>query len=48
VEPEEMTAAMQRLDKHMSVAMDMHATMQEQLEAVFCMQSMLRLSGESH
>jgi hypothetical protein len=41
-------AAMQQLDKCMSIAMDVHATMQELLEAVFSMQSVLRLHGEGH
>jgi hypothetical protein len=32
----------------MSAAMDMHATTEEMLEAVFSMQSMLRLYTEGH
>jgi hypothetical protein len=39
VEPEETTVARQRLDKHVSTAMDMHAKLEELLETVFSMQS---------
>jgi hypothetical protein len=37
--------AWEQLDKHVSVAMDVHTTI-ELLEAVFSMQSMLRLYNE--
>jgi hypothetical protein len=43
VEPEEMAVARQWLDKHVSAATDMHATIEELLETMFSMQSILRL-----
>jgi hypothetical protein len=43
VDPEETAFARQQHAKHMSMAMDMHAAIEELLEAVFSMQSMLRL-----
>jgi hypothetical protein len=48
VEPEQMAAVRLCLSKHMSAAMDMPATIEELLEAVFSMQSMPRLYSEGH
>jgi ribosome-interacting GTPase 1 len=48
VEPEELAVARQQLNKHVSVAMDMQATIKELLETMFSMQSMLRIYSESH
>jgi hypothetical protein len=48
MEPEETAVARQQFDKHVSAVMDMHATVEELLETMFSMQSMLRLYSESH
>jgi hypothetical protein len=48
VEAEWTAVTRQWLNKHMSTAMDMHATIEELLEAVFSMWSMLRLYSEVH
>jgi hypothetical protein len=42
VEPEEWDVTMQRLDKHVSMAMDTHATIEEMLETMFSMGSVPR------
>jgi hypothetical protein len=47
VEPEETAIAGQHHGKHMSAAMDTHATVEELLEAVFSVWSMPRLHGEA-
>jgi hypothetical protein len=48
VEPEEMAVVRQWMDKHMSMALATHATIQELSEAVFSMQSEPRLHSEGH
>jgi hypothetical protein len=47
VDPEEMAVARQRLGKHVSAAVDTHATI-EVLETVFSMRSVPKLYSESH
>jgi hypothetical protein len=47
VQPEETAIARQRHGKHVSVAVDMHATVEELLEAVFSMWSVPRLYNEN-
>jgi hypothetical protein len=42
-EPEEVTVARQQRSKHAPTATDMHATIEELLEGVFSVQSILRL-----
>jgi hypothetical protein len=48
IEPEETTVARQPLYKQLSAAMDKHATIEELLEAVFSVWSVLRLYIEGH
>jgi hypothetical protein len=48
VEPEETAVARQRLDKHLAAAVDMHAAIEELLEAVFSVWSVLKLYSEGH
>lgn len=48
MEPEETAAARKRLEKHVSTATNMHATVEELLEAVFSMWSVPRLCSEGH
>jgi hypothetical protein len=43
VEPEETTIVRHQIDRHMSTAMDMHATIEELYEAAFSKWSVLRL-----
>jgi hypothetical protein len=42
VKPEEVATARQRLGKHAPMARNTHATIEDLLEAVFSMRSMLR------
>jgi hypothetical protein len=46
VVPEETASARQRLNKHISTSTDMHATIEDLLERMFSMQSMLRLCSK--
>jgi hypothetical protein len=48
VAPEETAVARQRLDKHLAAALDMHATIEELLEALFSVWFVPKLYSESH
>jgi hypothetical protein len=48
VEPEETAVTRQRFVKHVSAATDMRATIEELLETLFSMRSVLRLHSEGH
>jgi hypothetical protein len=47
VEPEETVVARQRLDKHVSAAMDVHTTIDELLEASYSVWSVPRAIRKS-
>jgi ribosome-interacting GTPase 1 len=48
VQQEEAATVRQHHDKYVSTAMNQHATVEELLEAVFSVQSLLRLYNENH